>query len=118
MPGTGRFSLEYPSWLRRNFPNDDASRQLLGVVEEVGELAHAHLKGQQGIRHTPEEIRAMKVDAVADIVIFLSGYCVNEGIDLDEAVEKAWDTVRLRDWIANPMAVETDAQLSLEGCDC
>lgn len=103
MPGHGRFNQEYPGWLRRNFPNDDAGRQLLGVVEEVGELAHAHLKGQQGIRHTPAEIREMKVDAVADIVIFLTGYCVNEGIDMDSAVELAWDQVRQRDWRADPM---------------
>lgn len=117
MPGLGRFNKEYPEWLRRNFPNDDSSRQLLGVVEEVGELSHAHLKGLQGIRHTPEEIRAMKVDAVADIVIFLMGYCVNENIDLDAAVEDTWTRVSKRDWIADPMA-ENHEQPKLEGFDC
>lgn len=118
MPGHGRFNQEYPGWLRRNFPNDDAGRQLLGVVEEVGELAHAHLKSLQGIRHTAEEIRAMKVDAVADIVIFLSGYCLNENIDLDAAVEATWDQVRQRDWLADPMAqAEKEQQLKMEGLE-
>lgn len=75
---------------------------LLGVVEEVGELAHAHLKGEQGIRHTPEVIQAKKVDAVADIVIYLLDYCEREGISLDDAVYDVWNHVCKRDWTADP----------------
>ena len=59
---------------KRNFGEHYGSgyRNLLGVAEEVGELCHAQLKGEQGIRHTPKEIKKMKMDAVGDIVIFLA----------------------------------------------
>ena len=62
-------------WQAHNFPNRTAREPLLGLVEELGELAHAQLKGAQSIRYTAEEIRAKKADAVADIIVFLADYC-------------------------------------------
>lgn len=66
-------------WARENFGEQDPDEPLLGIIEELGELAHAHLKGIQGIRHTPNEIREMKIDAVADCVIYLLNYCGRVG---------------------------------------
>lgn len=85
-------------WSRRNFGDQPSYRPLLGVGEEAGELFHAHLKGEQGIRHNPNEIRALKVDAIGDIVIYLADYCEREGISFSAAVEKTWETVMQRDW--------------------
>ena len=52
-----QLELEVAEWSRRNFgPGTPMGyRALLGVVEEVGELSHAHLKQLQGIRGTPAE---------------------------------------------------------------
>ena len=94
---------EQRPWVARNFPGRPSWYPLLGVMEELGELAHAHLKQAQGIRYTPEEARAKKVDAVADIVTFLADYCSAEGIDLQAAVEETWQHVRKRDWASDPM---------------
>jgi NTP pyrophosphatase (non-canonical NTP hydrolase) len=88
-------------WRARNFPGQLDYHPLLGVTEEVGELCHAHLKGEQGIRHS--DVRAMKADAVGDIVIFLAGYCTANGLDLQECVESALTEVLERDWVSNPM---------------
>ena len=82
----------------RNFGAQPSYRPLLGAVEELGELTHAHLKGEQGIRHTPEAITAKKKDALADIIIYLCDYASREGLDLHEALNDAWAEVRLRDW--------------------
>jgi len=90
-------------WRKFNFPNADGTQQLLGLIEELGELSHAHLKGIQQIRHSAKEITYMKVDAVADLFIFLTGYCSYEGIDLEAAVLVTWEKVKQRDWIADPM---------------
>jgi NTP pyrophosphatase (non-canonical NTP hydrolase) len=96
-------------WEARNFPREAGIhlygyRALLGVAEEAGELAHAHLKGEQGIRHAPQEIVNLKLDAIGDIVVYLAKYCTHEGFDLELAVERAWaNTVSKRDWAANPM---------------
>ena len=73
-------------WSKKNFGPHFGSgyRNLLGVSEEVGELCHAQLKGEQGIRHTPEEIQKMKKDAVGDILIFLANYCHSQGLSIEE----------------------------------
>ena len=90
--------LQHRHWLNENFPHQTSEQALFGVVEEVGELAHAHLKGQQGIRHMPEEILAMKIDAIGDIVIFLDGYCYGEGLSFPHVVSETWKKVRRRNW--------------------
>lgn len=46
------FQKEQMKWRQKNFGDTYGSgyRPLLGIVEEVGELSHAHLKKEQGIR--------------------------------------------------------------------
>ena len=92
-------------WGARNFAEADAVDPLLGIAEEVGELCHAHLKGRQGIRHTPEEVLAMKMDAVGDIMLYLFDYCrrSDEGFTVLSCLQSAWDEVQHRDWKKNPM---------------
>lgn len=95
-------------WQEKHFPDTTSTDVLLGVGEEVGELMHAHLKSRQGIRYTPAEIRAMKVDAVADVVIYLMAYCTLEGIDLSDAIEETWAKVESRDWSADPIGAASE----------
>lgn len=94
---------ESAEWRTRNFPDHTSDDQLFGVIEEVGELTHAHLKGRQKIRHDEEEIFNLKRDAVADLVIFLCGYCSAEGIDIDFAISETWERVSQRDWQQFPI---------------
>jgi NTP pyrophosphatase (non-canonical NTP hydrolase) len=96
---------EHDDWISRNFPGEEPYQPLLGLVEEVGELARAHLKGEQGIRRGVDQIQVQmdKVDAVGDIVVYLAGYCSANGINLQEAVTRTWAKVRQRDWVADPV---------------
>lgn len=89
-------------WRERNFPNADSTQQLLGVVEEVGELSHAVLKQTQGIRGSHETHDAEILDAVGDILIFLAGFCSFRGINMQYAYERAASEVMDRDWIRYP----------------
>lgn len=94
-------------WSRRNFPNNKPYHPLLGLQEEIGELSHAHLKGEQGIREgagDPGALIEKKMDAVGDIVIYLADYCSRNGIDFEVAVSLTWAVVRERNWRANPKA--------------
>lgn len=93
---------QHMKWLEHNFPNQQGHDALLGVVEEVGELAHAHLKLSQGIRGTPLEHQDAIRDAIGDIVIYLASYCNTNGYDLARCVEVAWHQVKTRDWQRNP----------------
>ena len=91
------------TWSRKNFGPYFGSgyRPLLGLMEEVGELSHAHLKQEQGIR-TSEEHQKAKIDAVGDIVIYLADYCQSQGIGLEAAVRDTWYKVGSRDWKRYP----------------
>ena len=91
-------------WTRQNFgkPEERATHQpLLGVSEEVGELCHAHLKAEQGIRGTPEELEEKAKDAVGDILIYLADYCNLRGFNMQEIIEQTWSEVRKRNWKEN-----------------
>ena len=87
-------------WKERNFGKGKPHQPLLGLAEEVGELAHAHLKIEQGIR-TGEGLEAKRLDAVGDIFIFLMDYCNVNGLDLDECITKTWAEASKRDWLNN-----------------
>jgi NTP pyrophosphatase (non-canonical NTP hydrolase) len=91
-------------WRERNFPPEqrDALRQTLGVAEETGELAHAILKMDQGIRGDTEKHMLDAADAIGDIVIYLTGVCDVLQLEFDECVMDAWTRVSKRDWVADP----------------
>jgi len=65
------------AWNRRNFPESGHAHKAYGVVEETGELFHGVLKGLQKIRHTPEEIKAMIVDALADVGVYTLAFAAD-----------------------------------------
>lgn len=94
-----RIQEDAREWMERNFPNTTADEQFLGVVEEVGELAHALLKMKQGIRDSEVEDA---MDAVGDIAIFLMNFCSKKGWSLEDIIEQTWGEVSNRDWQTNP----------------
>lgn len=90
-------------WLDYNFPDATSEDQFFGIVEEVGELAHAELKTKQQIRGYTEKKRMEEVkDAVGDIFIYLCNYCNRRKIKMDECIEMAYNTIMKRDWQNNP----------------
>ncbi len=99
------FQQESYEWTKHNFPNGKPYQPLLGVAEEVGELCHAHLKAEQGIRDSKEE---HKEDAVGDIMIFLADYYNRNNIRMAIALSKTWENVRYRDWIKFPKNGKTE----------
>jgi NTP pyrophosphatase (non-canonical NTP hydrolase) len=90
-------------WTIANFgPKKDrkpvAYRTILGAYEELGELSHAHLKKEQGIRGTEEEHDANARDAIGDTIFYLIDYCNLHGWNLEEILNETWENVRERDW--------------------
>ncbi len=76
----------------------------IGMVEEMGELAHALLKKQQGIRIDEDHDAAAK-DAYADLRIYGFDFCNRMDWDDEVVVVEVWDgVVKKRDWIADPEA--------------
>lgn len=61
-------------WTDANFGTREAWQPELGMIEELGELAHAYLKMRQGIRGTEaEHLEAIK-DAIGDFIIYWSDW--------------------------------------------
>lgn len=89
-------------------PDQQPWELLLGVQEEVGELARAHLKQHQKIRGSSEMWEQKGKDAVGDIFVFLAGYCAARGWSLQECIEMATDEVFKRDWTKFPMNGRTE----------
>ena len=98
MPITLRqLQSEQREWVDHNFPKRADYYHLLGVMEELGELAHARLKGLEKIRDNGN-LEMKEMDAIGDLVIFLMGYCNDRNFDLQDIVESTWENVKLRDW--------------------
>lgn len=92
-------------WATRNFPTEKRITSLrctLGVSEETGELAHAILKRDQGIRGTEEEHIAAAKDAIGDIAVYIMHLCHVEGWDLEAIICETAEHVTRRDWVADP----------------
>lgn len=99
--GFKRLQAEQSEWWLRNFgpqEKDSDLLQFLGVVEEVGEMAHAILKQRQGIRGTADANEAKLIDAVGDLTVFLASFCSMRQLDWGSIVWKVWEEVRKRDW--------------------
>jgi len=82
-------------WHERTFPDSTASEMFEGIVEEVGELAHARLKGRQGLM---KNAVAEEKDAIGDILVFLLNYCNKRGFCLETILAETWEEVRTRNY--------------------
>lgn len=108
---------EHRVWCKRNFGDTPANQPIMGVAEEIGELAmfedntqalsyflgklaHGQLKTDQSIRVNENHLANIK-DAVADIMIYLISYCNVKGIDAEENLKTVWNQVKQRDWTKN-----------------
>lgn len=88
-------------WVSNNFGDRPAYHPLLGIGEELGELNHAFLKKEQGIRTNEDHDSAM-VDAVGDILIYLLDFCNAMGYNANNILETTWGKVKQRDWVNSP----------------
>lgn len=89
---------EQKEWSQLNFGDQPAYFALLGALEELGELAHAHLKQAQKIRGDGLQHETDAQDAVADVIIYLADYCWRRGWDIGDIVENVWNEVKCRNW--------------------
>jgi len=96
----GVVQSEHRFWLAHNFPGQTREQVVLGMVEEMGELAHHVLKRDQHIRHEDHEAEIR--DACADLVIFMCGLADLEGFELMEVISETWSKVKQRDWVKFP----------------
>ena len=88
-----RLQAEHKEWQERNFPDQKDHQPLLGILEELGEICHAHLKAEQGIRGSESLHFEEKKDAIGDVMIYLANYCNRFGINLQTTVGLSLDAI-------------------------
>lgn len=65
---------------------DCQDKQTIKLLEEAGELANAHLK---------RDVVA-KIDAVGDIVVVLTIYCLQNNLKIEDCIEHAYEEIKNR----------------------
>lgn len=81
-----RIQSEQVEWVNKNFSDRQDWNPALGLIEELGELAHAVLKDVQNVRIDQDHFEGRK-DSVGDIMIYMSDFCTAMGIGLASVVE-------------------------------
>lgn len=84
---------DHAAWVIHNFgmpDNENKWQPLVGIIEEIGEFAHAYLKKFQGIRGTAEDHDIAMRDAVGDIAIYLMDFCTRVNLDYKEILFTTW----------------------------
>lgn len=71
---------------------------VIGLTARMGPINHAHLKIVQGIRGSPAEHEAKARDAIADLLIFISGYCNRMNWKISDCLRATLPDVLARDW--------------------
>ena len=94
--------VELFKWQEYNFGEQEDRRMILGICEEAGELCHAHLKLEQGIRGGKDSLTAEARDAVGDICIYALNLLSNRkeaapAFKARKDVEETKDMVRIGD---------------------
>ena len=80
---------EHKEWAAKNFPDTTPYDMFEGMVEELGELAHARLKRRQGIRGSTEVHDLEEKDSIGDIAITAIHYATLRGFDVQTCVDGA-----------------------------
>lgn len=95
-------------WSVYNFGDQSAENSLCGLIEEVGELAHAWLKTNQKIRGPQADM----TDAIGDIVIYLMDYTARIGFKMPPQTRESFYGVAMYKvsipYIANAIGMITN----------
>ena len=75
---------------------------VLGMVEELGEVARQFVKLDHGVRkdvigETAAEFDARVLEEISDVLIYAAGLCAVQGYQFGDALAARWEHVRNRD---------------------
>lgn len=81
------YTKSIEAWAKnRGLDKTNSDKQLIKLVEEVGELSEAHNKGYLD----------KQIDSIGDIFVVLTIYALQNDLYLDDCVKEAYDTIKDR----------------------
>ena len=97
-----KIQRDLAKWQADNFSPEKSTvmHMALGVAEEAGELCHAVLKGEQGIRNGGS--RKDIADAIADTFIYGMQILTRLDYEAEDVLETVAHEVMSRNWKENP----------------
>lgn len=72
--------------IHRGLDKTNPDKQLIKLVDEVGELSEAHNK----------DWRDKQIDSIGDIFVVLTIYALQNDLHLDDCVKEAYNTIKDR----------------------
>lgn len=72
--------------IHRGLDKTNSDKQLIKLVEEVGELSEAHNKNW----------RDKQIDSIGDVFVVLTIYALQNDLHLDDCVKEAYNTIKVR----------------------
>lgn len=92
-------------WQILHFGSSPPEWLTVGMMEELGEMAHTLLKYQQGIReHREKDVEKFKkqlADDFGDVVVYGMQVLTHFGINAEDAMRDTFEHVLKRDWTAH-----------------
>jgi NTP pyrophosphatase (non-canonical NTP hydrolase) len=80
---------EHAPWVLKNFGQHPAWHPLLGMIEELGELAEAmNLMLHEPNSDNCEKHKCNIKDGLGDVIIFMSDFCNISGINLNDTINQ------------------------------
>lgn len=70
----------------RGLDSSNSDKQLIKLVEEIGELSESHNKGW----------RDKQIDSIGDIFVVLTIYALQNGLHIDNCIKEAYNTIKNR----------------------
>lgn len=71
---------------KRGLNKTNSDKQLIKLIEEVGELSEAHNKNW----------RDKQIDGIGDVFVVLTIYALQNDLHLDDCVKEAYNTIKVR----------------------
>lgn len=71
---------------KRGLDSSNSDKQLIKLVEEIGELSEAHNKSW----------RDKQIDSIGDIFVVLTIYALQNGLNIDSCIKEAYNTIKNR----------------------
>lgn len=82
------YTKSIEAWAKnRGLDKTSSDKQMIKLVEEVGELAEAHNK----------EWQDKQIDSLGDIFVVLTIYALQNGLKIDDCIKEAYNTIKDRD---------------------
>jgi NTP pyrophosphatase (non-canonical NTP hydrolase) len=75
--------------------------------EMIRWLAHSQLKGEQNIRGGSAAHDAKMRATLVSVLVSMRAHCDDEGAVFTDVMQKVWEKVKQRNWVANPDTAHT-----------